>query len=360
MIIGFDGRYAEGDLVGVGKFIQNLVSGVAKMRHTCIVFYSKKPKNIITGATGIILNSRNRCHFEQVLLSAALKKYKVDLYHATGNIGIPLFCPVPSVLTVHDIIPLGVKDYFSYSLFPLLSKLYYLSRLKTSLLRASKIVTDSKFVKEELIKKLNIKPGKIQTIYLGASMIAESGKLPLELIGKKYILNHGGIDIRKNLEGLIKAFAIVHKENSQISLVITGENKRIREKLEKLISKLNLENSIIFTGYVEEKTLNSIIRNALIVCYPTLSEGFGFPILEAFSYGIPVISSNTSSIPEIAKGASILVNPNNERQIANAILRVLKDNKLANNLKRLGLGRVKDFSWKKTANEYLNLYHSIK
>lgn len=358
MIIGFDGRYAEGDLVGVGKYIQNLVSGVAKWGYTCLVFYSKKPKYTIS-STPIILNSFNRYHFEQVLLPQALKKYKVDLYHATGNNGIPFFCPVSSVLTVHDIIPLEIKDYFSYSPLPFLSKLSYSLRLKTSLLRASKIVTDSNFVKTELIKKLNVSPKKLQTIYLGTPEIKSNGKLPLSLIGKKYILNHGGMDIRKNQETLIKSFNIVHKQHSGIKLVITGENIRIKKELKNLISKLSLTDSVIFTGYVEDETLGSIIKNSLIVCYPSLSEGFGFPILEAFSYGIPVITSNLSSIPEIAEGASILVNPNNEKQIADAILAVLKDNMLADRLKKAGLKRVKDFTWKKCINEYINLYNNI-
>jgi len=358
MIIGFDGRYAEGDLVGVGKYIQNLVSGVVKKGYTCIVFYSKKPKYTIAG-TGVILKSINRYHFEQVLLPAALKKYKVDLYHATGNNGIPFFCPVPSVLTVHDIIPLEIKDYFSYSPLPVLSKLSYSFRLKTSLLKATKIVTDSNFVKTELIKKLNVMPGKIQTIYLGTPEVSSKGKLPSNLIGKKYILNHGGMDIRKNQETLIKSFAIVHKQNKEIKLVITGENIRIKKQLKNLISKLDLTDSVIFTGYVEDESLGSIIKNSLMICYPSLSEGFGFPILEAFSFGVPVISSNTSSIPELAEGASVLINPNDEKQIADAILRVLKDNKLADRLKKAGLERAKNFSWEKCINEYLNLYNNI-
>jgi glycosyltransferase involved in cell wall biosynthesis len=111
---------------------------------------------------------------------------------------------------------------------------------------------------------------------------------------------------------------------------------------------------------VDAKTLVAIIKSAALICYPTLLEGFGFPILEAFSFGIPVISSNTSSIPEIAKDAAILVNPKDANLIADAILRVLNDNKLASKLNKLGLERVKIFSWEKTANEYLDLYNSIK
>lgn len=360
MIIGFDGRYAEGDLVGVGKYIQNLVQHVSQ-KEKCVIFYSKRPKTVIISQNikSVMLKSPNKYFFEQLSLPRALKIEKVNLYHAAGNMGVPLFCPVPAILTVHDIIPLEVEGYFSYSPFPILSKLSYLIRLKSSLAKANKIVTVSNFVKNELVEKLKVNPDKIKTIYSGMPAMPKGGILPKELRGLKYILNNGGIDIRKNLDTLTKAFAIVHKKAGDIKLVITGENKRIKHNLEILINKCNLLDSVIFTGYVDDKTLVAIIKSATLVCYPTLSEGFGFPILEAFSLGVPVISSNTSSIPEIAGGAAILVNPKDSRMVAGAILKILNDNKLAQKLKNLGLERVKNFSWEESANEYLNLYHNI-
>ena len=360
MIIGFDGRYAEGDLVGIGKYIQNLIRRVSK-KEKCIIFYSKRPKVAIKekNIKSVILKTSNRYVFEQISLPRALKREKVNFYHAAGNMGVPLACPVPAILTVHDIIPLEIEGYFSYSPLPLLSKLSYLFRLKSSLSKAKKIVTVSNFVKNELVEKLKVRPDKIKTIYSGMPAMPRGGVLPKELSSIKYILNNGGIDIRKNLDTLIKAFAVVHKRVEDIKLVITGENKRIKHNLEILIKKYNLSDSVIFTGYVDDKTLTAIIKSAILVCYPTLSEGFGFPILEAFSLGIPVISSGTSSIPEIADGAAILVNPKDSRMVAGAILKVLNDNKLVSKLEKLGLERVKSFSWEKTTNEYLDLYHNI-
>ncbi|KKR70914.1 MAG: Glycosyl transferase group 1 [Candidatus Woesebacteria bacterium GW2011_GWA2_40_7b] len=359
MIIGFDARYAEGDLVGVGKYIQSLVTGVAKSGRTCIVFYSREPKVKISGTTAVILNSVNRYHFEQVLLPIALKKYKVDLYHATGNVGVPLFCPVPALLTVHDIIPLEIKDYFSYSPFSFLSKLSYVLRLKASIFKAAKIVTDSNYVKNVLIIKLKVTPEKIQTIYLGSPGTIMPGKLPLNLIGKKYVLNHGGIDIRKNLDRLIEAFALVHKKHGEIKLVITGENKRMREDLEKLIGKLNLGNSVVFTGYLDDATLSAVIKSACLICYPTLSEGFGFPVLEGFGKEIPVISSNISSIPEVVGNAAILVNPERVNDIAGAMEKVLDNSEQAHEMVLKGKAQYNKFSWEKCVNEYLDLYNHI-
>ena len=135
MRIGFDGRYAEGDLVGVGKYIKALVMGLDELGVECVIFYSKKPKYLIAGRNtkSIVLPKSNRITFEQIFIPIALKKYQIDIYHATGNMGIPLFSNVKSVLTIHDLIPLQYENYFSYSKFPFLSRLFlhltYLSRI---------------------------------------------------------------------------------------------------------------------------------------------------------------------------------------------------------------------------------------
>ncbi len=362
MIIGFDGRYAEGDLAGVGKYILKLAVGLSKKGVKVVIFYSKKPKFEIKEKNiySKILPVQNRYIFEQILLPIALKKEKVDLYHAPGNVGIPIFCPVPAVLSVHDIIPLEIKDYFSYSPAPVLSKLSYLFRLKTSIFKADKIVVVSNYVGAQLIKKLNVDAKKITVIYSGAPEIIKGGKLPKELIGKKYILNHGGIDIRKNLGELIDAFNIFHKKYPDVKLVIMGKNKRIRDELNLQIGKLKIDKSIIFPGYVDEKTLWAIIKNALGICYPTLSEGFGFPILEGFGARVPVISSKTSAIPEIAGKAALLINPKNRHEIVNALEKVLNDKKLRQKMILEGQKEYHRFDWKKAANEYLNLYNGIK
>ena len=158
---------------------------------------------------------------------------------------------------------------------------------------------------------------------------------------------------------MIEAFVTIHEKRRDINLVITGENKRIRENLEELIRKFNLKESVIFTGYVDDKTLTTIIKSALLVCYPTLSEGFGFPVLEGFGAGVPVISSNTSAIPEIAGKAALLINPESTLEISNAIQKVLSGKSLAQNMILKGKSRYNEFSWEKSINEYIDLYNNI-
>lgn len=362
MKIGFDGRYAEGDLVGVGKYILNLVEQLAKKDIKCVIFYSREPKHPISGKniSSKILHSINRYIFEQIKLPRALKQEKVDIYHALGNIGVPWFCPVPSVLTVHDIIPLLVKDYFNYSKYKFITKFSYWFRLKTSLWKAKKVIADSEFTKKCLVDKLNVSPIKIKVIYLGSPEVGfGTDKLLAGLEPGKYILNHGGIDIRKNLDRLIKAFARIVSEIPELKLVITGENKNMEGGLKNQVRSLRVENSVIFPGYVEEEILWSLIRQANCICYPSLIEGFGGPVLEGFAASIPVITSNTSSLPEVAGEAALLVEPESEEEIAQAILKVTGEKETRDKLIKKGKERVKQFSWKKTADEVVKVYKEV-
>lgn len=358
MIIGFDARYAEGDLVGVGKYIQNLVLQISK-KEKCILFYSKEPKYPIIGKNikSVVLPSLNRIIFEHVTLPVAFRKYKIDLYHATGNAGVPIFSNVRSILTIHDLIPLKVKGYFNYSKFPLLSKWLYTFRLYSSYQKADKIVAVSEFTKKQL-RKIGISPKKINVIRSGVNILPQ--ELTNSLVSGDYVLNNGGIDIRKNLKKLLKAFTIVHKKLPKLKLVITGENKGQIGELKDLTRKFKLESVVVFCGYVSDVEMATLLKYAKCLCYPSLMEGFGFPVLEAFNSGVPVVSSNTSSIPEIADNAAILVDPKDEKKIAEATTRVVKDDRLADNLRKLGFARVKKFTWAKAANEYIDLYNSIK
>jgi glycosyltransferase involved in cell wall biosynthesis len=260
------------------------------------------------------------------------------------------------VLTVHDLIPLQIEDYFSYSKLPLLSKYLYLSRLNSSIGKADRIITVSGYTKSELVKR-KVSPNKISVIHSGVNLLPKPS-LTGNISGD-YILNNGGLDIRKNTDGLIMTFADVHKAFPKMNLVITGDNPKFVIKLKKLARELGLLDSIIFTGYVSEKNMATLIKNAKCLCYPSLVEGFGFPVLEAFSLGTPVVTSNTSSLPEIAGNAALLVNPEMPKEISGAIIKILNDDKLSLRLKELGHKQVKKFSWKKAANEYLDLYNSI-
>jgi glycosyltransferase involved in cell wall biosynthesis len=364
MKIGYDGFYARADLVGIGKYIQNLVNQVGKKGHQCVIFYPEKPKYPITGKniSSRILPTLNRYANEQYYIPKLIKEEKVDLYHAVGNMGVPLFCPVPAVLTVHDIIPLLYPNYFNYSKYKFLTEFSYHFRLKSSVAKAKKIIADSEYTKKTLIGKTGVKTEKVKVIFLGAPEVnKETDKLPKGLKPGEYVLNHGGIDVRKNLDKLIRAFAKLLKtenlkQKTDLKLVITGENGAMEGGLRKEIKILGISDKVIFPGYVDEKELWSLIRQASCICYPSLIEGFGGPVLEGFAGETPVITANTSSLIEVAGEGALLVDPEDEKEIAEAIIKVISDKETRDKLIEKGKERLKDFSWEKTGKETVDVY----
>ena len=157
---------------------------------------------------------------------------------------------MPTVLTVHDVIPLEIGEYFKSSSFPLVSKGSYLLRLTSSCFLAKQIITVTNFVKRQLIQKLGVKRNKITVINSGVSVINKQISLPFNLKRKGYILNHGGIDMRKNLERLLIAFKKVGNLFPDQKLVITGNNSYLRPKLQEKAKSLGLVNKIILNKRV--------------------------------------------------------------------------------------------------------------
>lgn len=360
MIIGIDGRYAEGDLVGVGKYIKYLVEGLSERDLKIIIFYSKEPKYPIKHkfVQKVIIKTNNRYIFEQVLLPLEFRKNRIDMYHAVGNVGVPLLTSVPSVLTIHDLIPLTEKNYFSESIFPIISKLSYFFRAWTSALKSKRIIAVSNFTKSQIENILKINHEKIEVIYSGIALAKPAKFLPVGLKKNEYILNNGGMGRRKNLKKLLGSFKIVAKKYPNIKLVITGQEKNMREELDKLVIKYNIKNKVMFTGYVSESEMSRLVNSSLVICYPSLFEGFGFPILEGFLAGVPVITSNNSGMAEIAGNAALKIDPNRVSSIQNGMERLIRNRDLGLNLIKRGSKRVKKFDWSETAKNTLEIYNS--
>ncbi|MCL5090860.1 MAG: glycosyltransferase family 4 protein [Patescibacteria group bacterium] len=360
--IGIDGRYAEGRLTGIGKYIKGLVGELAGQGLIVVIFYSKKPLENINGKNiiPIILQTRNRYVFEQILLPLALKREKVNLFHEPGNLGIPFFCPCPSVLTVHDIIPLLVNDYFKKSPWQRLSKASYSLRLLISLLKAKQILTDSKFTQNSLMRKFSFVKNKTTVISPGIFCSKEERNwLPMGIKPGNFILNQGGIDKRKNLLKLINAFALIKHEFPKLKLVITGENPSLETELKKASRDLKIEKKVLFTGYLAEDKLWSLVKKAACICLPSEIEGFGMPVLEGFVAKVPVITSNNSSLEEISKGAAFLIDPAKVENIAQGLKKILGSKRLREELIKKGFDRAAKFSWPQTSKKILEIYEKI-
>ncbi len=290
-----------------------------------------------------------------------------------------------TVVTVHD---LG-SEYLP-KMHQLKQQLYLKYITKYQLRSATKLIAVSKATKEDLLKKAGVDEKKIEVVYEGfdqklfkparnaSTSVAGGPTIPDALVTslKQYYLFVGTIQPRKNLERLIKAFAIYssnevrsyHKNinilkvssrmHSNNNLVIVGQKGWLSEDIYKLPKKLGIEERVKFLGYVPDEKMPALYSNALALVFPSLFEGFGLPILEAQACGCPVITSNTSSMPEIAGKGAILVDPYSVDDIVSGMSRIM-NHELRIKLIKAGFENVKRFSWEKCARETLRVLESV-
>lgn len=178
-------------------------------------------------------------------------------------------------------------------------------------------------------------------------------------IKEPYLLYVGNAYPHKNLERLLQAFKGVLKESPNLSLVLVGRIDYFYNRLQKKVRELNLGDKIIFTNRVSDKILNDLYKNALIYIFPSLSEGFGLPGLEAMKQGLPVVCSDQGPLPEIYGKAAVYFNGEDIKEIAQAILQVISNNSLRENMRKQGYLQIKKYSWQKCAQETLEIYNQV-
>lgn len=305
--------------------------------------------------------------WEQIGLPLALKRIKPDLLHCTSNTA-PLFCNVPLVLTLHDVIFMEQKRGTSSSLYQRLGWHYRRWNVPRILDKCHRVITVSHFEATRISNIMNLPSDKITTVYNGfshhfkpleANCYAQTVKKYCESSDFFFFL--GNTDPKKNTLRTLKAYALYlqqTKETPNLLLIADLDEKAIDTYLqERNISQI--KPYLRFPGYIPNTDLPAIYNGAKAFIYTSLRESFGIPILEAMACGTPVITSNTSAIPEIAGSGAILIDPTNEQAIANEMLRIGKDEAFRLNQVGYGLQRVTNFSWRQTAKELLGIYQSV-
>lgn len=269
-----------------------------------------------------------------------------------------------NVLTIHDLSFLRTPRFFSWRK----NCWHHLLGLKKIIKRADKIVAISENTKLDLMEIFKVPEEKVTVIYSGLNLsIAELTSLELNNFLAKYklrpgfILSIGTIEPRKNLDGLIKAYNILRQNNPEITvqLVLAGGAGWRNRHIYQLAGESPFAQDIIFTDYVSEGEKVCLYLQAGMFAFPSFYEGFGFPPLEAISYGLPVLSANTSSLPEVLGDGALLINPVFVNEIADALKVILSDHNVRQKLIIAGRKRLEMFSWKKTAEEYLKLFNSL-
>ena len=371
MRIGIDARPAESTLTGVGLCVANLVRYLIGQGHECVLLGTHAPAVAVTADLGLqtaVIPCSSRFRWEQILLPKALRQVVPQLYHATWNYGVPLLCPCPAVLTIHDVIPLAMPNYFSSWKGRVLARLKYWTLVMASAWRAKIIITDSESSKRDITRWLRIPAHKVRVVYNGLDRsyrpVQDQGRIRQVAahygVSGEYLIYVGGLDRRKNIDGLLKAFKIVRAQaDSTLQLTIVGERNFLYPELAYLAHSLEIESWVTFTGYVPTDDMPALMSGAKMLIYPSFYEGFGFPSLEGMACGVPVITSNVSSLPEIAGDAALLIDPYNVEQITAAMMRLLNDNDLREELIQRGLERVRAFSWEKMGAETLAVYREV-
>lgn len=265
------------------------------------------------------------------------------------------------VTTIHDVIPYIYPETSSR-----LDWLIYRCWLPLAVRRADAIITVSQQSKNDIARYLRIRPEHITVIPEAANHAYRQMRqdeiapaLARHDITFPYVLYVGSVEARKNLPRLLEAYAELRHWSDQWKLVIVGARRWRSSPVYETVQRLGLEPFVHFTGYVEEADLPALYNGASLFAFPSLYEGFGLPVLEAMACGTPIVTSNSSSLPEVAGDAALLVDPYDVSALANAMRRLLEDADLAAILRGRGLARVREFTWERTAKETVAVYERV-
>jgi glycosyltransferase involved in cell wall biosynthesis len=365
MVIGVDARpISQAQLTGIGVYLHSLLKAIQELdqKNHYYLISNKDIKFEVINPRWKKIERRLPKLFSTMWMQCCLPRIagelKFDLFWGPRH-HLPLFMPrrIKMILTIHDIV---------HVLFPHTMSLpnLVLERLlmRLSIRRGDYIIADSISTASGVREHYKIMPDKISVVYPGTPIVTEQNDSPVfedEKLPEKYFLFVGTLEPRKNLKAIFHAFALLDAEKEDISLVIIGNIGWKNKDVMSLLKTHRYRSRIHFAGYVNNARLSFIYKNALCLLFPSLYEGFGFPILEAMNYGVPVITSNVSSMPEVAGDAALLVDPNDVQGLADAMNKVLANDDLRNTLKSKGHERAKKFSWKHSAEETLEIFEKV-
>lgn len=309
--------------------------------------------------------------YNEILGTATLMRENLDVIHSTSPMSrIPVGYRGKTIVTMHDLAIYKVPD-----VFPKLKRTKVRATMSLMVGKADRIIAVSESTKKDIETIFKYNSDKIKVIHSGFDKrLFEESKLAREKVlekyeiplDKKYILFLGTIEPIKNITRLLEAYKIF-KEKCQKSggkcqhkLILAGKNGWLSQEYKQIVKDLGIAKDVIFTGYVIGDELVPLFKNADFFVMPSLYEGFGMTVLEAFATGTPAIVSNVSSIPEIAGDAAYQIDPMNTESLAEAMIKFATDENLKNEYREKGKKQVEKFNWEKCARETLEVYKSFE
>jgi len=354
---------------GIGTYIRNLLKYLARLDRESEFILLCRPQDreavlrLGPNFRPVVENSRPYSLREQFMVPARLIPQHADVFHAPHYV-LPPLVPCRSVVTIHDCIHLMFPQYLPNRL----AYGYARASIWTAARRADRILTVSETSKADILRYCDVPADRIIVVHNAIDdrfSIAPTDE-EVERVRERYQLDGpfalyvGNIKPHKNLERLIDAFHLVLRGGAErLRLLIIGDQISKYPRLRRAVDKYKLHKHVRFLGFVPDDTLAALYRLATVFVFPSLYEGFGLPPLEAMASGTPVVTSNTSSLPEVVGDAAVLVDPYSAESIAEGMLQVLTDRELRETLSRRGLARAREFSWEASVARIHEVYAEV-
>lgn len=383
MKVAFDARWIYDKPSGIGVYAQEMVRRLPGLLPECefvIIFGSQKLlERHMTGASesernvrAIVANIHPVSLKSQMSMPKVISELKADLYHSPNYMVPYMSLPLTrktrrmkSIVNIHDVIPLVVKDYAPNSKTSRFKRVFKFC-LRQSIARADVVITGSEASKRDIEKTLSVSQrtlAKVQVIPDGADVElcgVERAPIKTDSITPRTLLYVGRMDPYKNVAGLVEAFAIArHKVPFPLKLVVCGALDERYPEARVAAERLGVSDAVEFTGFVPDVELERLYSTADLLTHPSRYEGFGLQIIEAMAHGLPVICTDGGSQPEVAGEAARVVKAGDNREMASAITEILTSPQRMERMKSDGLVRAKKFSWDACALKTADVYRQV-
>ena len=374
MKVALNAWFVDQPGTGSGQYVRHLLPAMAEVAPDIEYVLIAPPEQLGSplpkfrgevrpAPSGLGRGNLGKVWFEQVTFPRLCRRWGADLAHVPYW-GSPLRPPVPTVVTVHDMIPLLLPAYRGGPLVRLYTRL-----VAAAARRAALVLTDSLASRRDIETHLGLPPQGVQCVYLAPADRFSPQPQPEDQairgrygLPERYALYLAGHDVRKNVARLVEAFATVAEADDDVTLVIGGRLPERDDPLffdpRPLVSALGLEEKVRFTGWVDEAHKAALYRGAACAVFASRYEGFGLPVLEALACGTPLVTSDRSSLPELVGDAGFALDPDDVPGLAGAILACLVDEALVAELRRRGPEQAARFSWSRTAQATADAYRA--